>query len=69
MSGNVITYFEGGVWKTRVEGNTRASRVSPDRGDAVAFGRRVARERGMRHVVLDPAAPKDDGGCTARGPA
>jgi hypothetical protein len=53
VAGEVITYFEDGVWKTRVTGNARASRVSPDRGDAVAFGRRVARERGMRHIVLD----------------
>ncbi|MFC0438358.1 DUF2188 domain-containing protein [Kutzneria buriramensis] len=55
--GDVITYCEDGVWKTRVVGNVRASRISPDRGDAIAFGRRVARERGVRHVVLDQADP------------
>lgn len=58
MSKEVITYCEDGVWKTRVEGNSRASRVSPDRGDAIAFGRRVARERGVRHIVLDPGASR-----------
>ncbi|GAA3438857.1 DUF2188 domain-containing protein [Kutzneria kofuensis] len=58
--GDVITYNEDGVWKTRVEGNSRASRISADRGDAVAFGRRVARERGVRHIVLDPAKPNPD---------
>ena len=57
MPGDVITYREGGVWKTRVEGNSRASRISVDKGDAVAFGRRVARERGVRHIVRDPDKP------------
>ena len=60
MSGDVVTYNEGGVWKTRVEGNSRASRISPDRGDAVAFGRRLARERGVRHIVRDVAEPSSD---------
>ena len=60
MPGDVITYHEGGVWKTRVEGNSRASRISVDRGDAVAFGRRVARERGVRHIVLDPEVADPD---------
>jgi hypothetical protein len=60
--GDVVTYNEDGVWKTRVEGNSRASRISPDRGVAVAFGRRVARERGVRHIVLDPAQPHSDSG-------
>ena len=62
MSGDVITYNEDGVWKTRVEGNSRASRISPDRGDAVAFGRRVARERGVRHIVLDPTESDAESG-------
>jgi hypothetical protein len=53
----VITYREDGVWKTRVDGNSRASRISADRADAVAFGRRVARERRVRHIVLDPPDP------------
>ena len=56
----MITYNEGGVWKTRVEGNGRASRVSPDRGDAVAFGRRLARERRVRHIVREAAEPSSD---------
>jgi hypothetical protein len=60
VSGDVITYNEDGVWKTRVEGNSRASRISPDRGDAVAFGRRLARERGVEHIVRDAAKPSSD---------
>ncbi|UOX92615.1 DUF2188 domain-containing protein [Amycolatopsis sp. FBCC-B4732] len=52
--GDVHTYFEGGLWKNRIEGGARASNTSPRRVDAVLAGRQIAKKRRVGHVVHTP---------------
>jgi hypothetical protein len=50
-SGGVETYFEGGRWKNKVHGNSRASNVHKTRAAAVTAGREMARRRKVEHVI------------------
>lgn len=50
-SGNVETYLEGGRWKNKVQGNSRASNVHETRAAAVRAGREMARKRRVEHIV------------------
>lgn len=49
--GGIETYFEGGRWKNKVHGNTRASNVHETRAAAVTAGREMARRRKVEHVI------------------
>ena len=50
-SGGIETYFEGGRWKNKVRGNSRASNVHETRAAAVTAGRQMARRRKVEHVI------------------
>ncbi|MCH7232757.1 DUF2188 domain-containing protein [Glycomyces sp. L485] len=45
------TYHEGGQWKNKVIGNTRASSTSPTKKDAVSKGKTQAKDLGAEHVI------------------
>ena len=49
--GDVETYYDDGVWKNRVQGNSRASNVGETKADVQARGREMAIERGVEHVI------------------
>ena len=49
--GDVETYFEGGRWKNKVQGNSRASNVHERKGAAVRAGGEMARKRRVEHIV------------------
>ena len=49
--GDVTTYNEDGVWKSRVDGNSRASHVGGTKAEQQAVGREMARERGVEHSI------------------
>jgi hypothetical protein len=49
--GDIETYFEGGVWKNRAEGNQRASSTAARKTEAQADGRQMAIQRGVEHVI------------------
>lgn len=46
------TYHEQGLWKNRTGENQRVRSVYSSKEEAVDSGRRVAKERGLDHVVL-----------------
>jgi len=49
--GDVVTYYEAGVWKNKVEGNERASDTAPTEAAAQALGREMAVARGVEHII------------------
>lgn len=49
--GDVETYYEGGRWKNRVQGNERASNTADTKAEAQAKGRDMAQDRGVEHMV------------------
>ena len=49
--GDIETYHEGGVWKNRVQGKTRASNTAETKAEAQAEGRRMAVDRGVEHFI------------------
>ena len=49
--GDVDTYYEDGVWKNKVEGNSRASNVHDRKSDAQRAVREMAVDRGVEHVI------------------
>lgn len=49
--GDVDTYYEGGEWKNKVQGNQRASSTHDTKAEAQAEGRRLARERQVEHTI------------------
>lgn len=50
-TGDVHTVYEDGVWKNKVEGGQRASNAGGTKAERQAFGRDMAVERGVEHVV------------------
>ena len=50
-AGDVETYFEGGRWKNKVRGNSRASNVHETKAAAVRAGREMARKRRVDHHI------------------
>lgn len=48
---SVTTYNEDGVWKNKVDGNSRASNVSATKAEAQRTGRQMAVDRGAEHVI------------------
>jgi hypothetical protein len=51
VKGDVETYYEGGKWKNKVEGNERASNTAATKAEAEAEGRRMAKSRGVEHII------------------
>ena len=49
--GDIETYFEGGKWKNKVEGGTRASNVADTKAEAQRAGRGMAIDRGVEHFI------------------
>ena len=49
--GDIETYYEGGVWKNRPEGNQNASKTHATKAEAQAVGRDMAINRGVEHII------------------
>lgn len=49
--GNISTYNEDGVWKSKVEGSSRAAHTGGTKAEQQAVGREMARDRGVEHTV------------------
>lgn len=49
--GDIETYYEGGKWKNRPQGNKRASNVHDTKAEAEPEGRRMAKDRKVEHVI------------------
>lgn len=47
----ISTYNEDGVWKTKVDGSSRAAHVGGTKAEQSAVGRRMAQERGVEHTI------------------
>lgn len=50
-TGDVHTVQEDGVWKNKVEGNTRASNVGGTKAERQAVGRDMSIDRGVEHFI------------------
>jgi hypothetical protein len=46
--GDITTYNEDGVWKSKVEGSGRAARTGGTKSEQQAVGRKMAQERKVR---------------------
>jgi type IV secretory pathway TrbL component len=71
--GDISTYNEDGVWKSKVEGSSRAAHTGGTKAEQQRVGRDMARERGVEHTIRnmdgtiggknsygnDPNPPKD----------
>ncbi|MFQ2844948.1 MULTISPECIES: DUF2188 domain-containing protein [Mycobacterium] len=51
VKGDLSTYNEDGVWKSKVEGNSRAAHTGGTKADQQAIGRQMAKDRGVEHMV------------------
>ncbi len=49
--GDIRTYNEDGVWKSKVEGSSRAAHVGDTKAEQQAAGREMAKERGVEHTI------------------
>lgn len=49
--GDISTYNEGGVWKSKVEGSSRAAHAGGTKAEQQAVGRDVAKARGVEHTI------------------
>ncbi|MFJ4221765.1 DUF2188 domain-containing protein [Curtobacterium luteum] len=49
--GDIRTYKEDGVWKSKVEGSSRAAHVGGTKAEQQAVGRDMAKDRGVEHTV------------------
>ena len=72
-NGGVETYYEGGEWKSKVQGSSRAAHVGGNKAEQTAIGRQMAKDRGAEHTIKnmdgkigrknsygnDPNPPKD----------
>lgn len=47
----VETYYEGGQWKNKADGDTEDSNVFDTKAEAQAKGREMAKELGAEHVI------------------
>ena len=50
-TGDIRTYNEDGVWKSKVEGSSRAAHVGGTKAEQQAIGREMAKERGVEHNI------------------
>lgn len=49
--GDISTYNEDGVWKSKVEGSSRAAHTGGTKAEQQAVGRAMARDRGVEHSI------------------
>lgn len=49
--GDIVTYNEDGVWKSKVEGSSRAAHSGGTKAEQVKIGREMARERNVEHTI------------------
>lgn len=49
--GDVSTYNEDGVWKSKVEGSRRAAHTGGTKAEQSAVGKKMAQERKVEHVI------------------
>ena len=49
--GDISTYNDGGVWKSKVEGSSRAAHTGGTKAEQQAIGRDMARDRGVEHTI------------------
>lgn len=49
--GDISTYNEDGVWKSKVEGSSRAAHTGGTKAEQQAIGREMARDRGVEHTI------------------
>jgi len=49
--GDVSTYNEGGVWKSKVEGSRRAAHTGGTKAQQQAIGRKMAQSRKVEHTI------------------
>jgi hypothetical protein len=49
--GDVVTYYEDGVWKSKVEGSSRAAHSGGTKTEQASVGRQMAQERGVEHTI------------------
>jgi hypothetical protein len=58
--GDIETYYEGGQWKNKVEGNERALSVHEIKAAAVGAGRQIAMLRKVEHIIRNMDGTIDD---------
>ncbi|MFI5614085.1 DUF2188 domain-containing protein [Amycolatopsis sp. NPDC051903] len=51
VKGDIETYFQGGEWKNKVEGSSRAANVHGSKEAAASKGRDMARQRKVEHFI------------------
>ncbi|MDJ0348923.1 DUF2188 domain-containing protein [Cryobacterium sp. PH29-G1] len=51
--GDIRTYNEDGVWKSKVEGSSRAAHTGGTKADQAAIGRNMAVDRSVEHVTTN----------------
>ena len=49
--GDISTYNEGGVWKSKVEGSSRAAHAGGTKAQQQAIGRDMAKSRKVEHTI------------------
>jgi len=49
--GDISTYNDDGVWKSKVEGCSRAAHTGGTKAEQAAVGRDMARDRGVEHAI------------------
>lgn len=49
--GDISTYYEDGVWKSKVEGSSRAAHAGGTKTEQQAVGREMAQERRVEHTI------------------
>ena len=49
--GDIVTYSKDGVWKTKVEGSSRAAHVGGTKAEQAAIGRQMAMDRKVEHTI------------------
>lgn len=49
--GDISTYNEDGVWKSKVEGSSRAAHAGGTKAQQEAIGRQMAKDRSVEHTI------------------
>jgi hypothetical protein len=49
--GDITTYNQGGVWKSKVEGSSKAAHAGGTKAEQQAVGREMAKDRGVEHTI------------------
>ncbi|MEU9808553.1 DUF2188 domain-containing protein [Mycobacterium sp. NPDC050853] len=49
--GDISTYHQGGEWKSKVEGSSRAAHTGGTKAEQQAVGRQMAKDRRVEHTT------------------